>query len=327
MAKPSSKGMGGPSAETDPTRKRPGHKLRLASAAVKSGFKRYPRELIRSMRPASGGVPSGADFIRVWEEAAGGSVAPIVSWLGHCTVLLKIGGLTVLTDPVLSHRIGPRLGKLTMGLNRLQPPPVSPAELPPIDIIALSHPHFDHLDKPTLRALVSERTAVVTARKTRRLIPRGFGHVVELDWDQRCIIRGVEFSALRPAHWGARTAWDRHRGYNSYVISADGQRVFFAGDTAHTEAFAGAGPVDLAIFGIGAYHPWIHAHATPEEVWSMFTAMAGGTLLPVHHSTFRLSEEPHGEPMERLMAAAGEAGSRVIRAAPGRVVVVSRNGG
>lgn len=327
MAKSASKGVGkGPAGQTAPPKRR-GHKLRLASAALKSGLKRYPREIIQTMRKHDGHVPDSAEFVRAWEGAAGGSVTPVVSWLGHCTVLLRIGGLTVLTDPVLSHRIGPRLGRMTVGLKRLEPAPVSAADLPPIDIIALSHPHFDHLDKPTLRALVSDRTAVITARKTKRLIPRGFGQVVELDWDERCIIRGVEFSAMRPAHWGARTAWDRHRGYNSYVISADGARVLFAGDTAHTEAFAGVGPVDLAIFGIGSYEPWVHAHATPEQVWSMFTAMQGRALLPVHHSTFKMSEEPRSEPMERLLAAAAGAGDRVIRAAMGQVLVVGKNGG
>lgn len=322
MAKASSKGLGAQAAGKHTAAKRPGHKLRVASAAVQSGFRRYPSELISVMRKAESHVPDGAEFVRQWEEAVDDRRASVLAWMGHCTVLLKVGGITVLTDPVLSHRIGPRLGRKTFGLKRLGPCPVSPADLPPIDVIALSHPHFDHLDKPTLRALVRDRTVVVTARNTRRLIPRGFGHVVELDWGQHCVIKGLDFTAMQPAHWGARTAWDRHRGYNSYMMSADGKRVLFAGDTAHTEAFAGVGPVDVAIFGIGAYEPWVHAHATPEQVWSMFSDMPGRALLPVHHSTFKLSEEPLGEPMQRLLAAAGESQNRVIEPVPGRVVRV-----
>lgn len=324
MAKASSKGVGTRGAGKHQPSKRAGHKLRVASAAVQSGFRRYPREIISVMRKAESHVPDGAEFVREWDEASEDRKASVVSWLGHCTVLLRVGGMTVLTDPVLSHRIGPRVCKTTFGLKRLGPCPVSAGDLPPIDVIAVSHPHFDHLDKPTLRELVHDRTVVVTARNTKRLIPRGFGHVVELDWGQHCVIKNVDFTAMRPAHWGARTAWDRHRGYNSYVMATDGKRVLFAGDTAQTEAFAGVGPVDLAIFGIGAYEPWVHAHATPEQVWSMYSGMPGRALLPVHHSTFKMSEEPHGEPMQRLLAAAGAQHGEVIRAEPGEVVKVLR---
>src|SRR5262249_45827855 len=159
---------------------------------------------------------------------------------------------------------------------------------------------FDHLDRPTLRALASRRTTVITSRNTSRLIPRGFGRVHELDWGEDRTVEGISFKALRPAHWGARTMWDRHRGYNSYLIDAAGARLVLAGATAPPRGFGGLGRGDLAIFGMGAYEPWIHAHANPEQVWSMFSDVEGKLLLPVHHSTFKLSEEPPDEPMHRL---------------------------
>ncbi len=230
----------------------------------------------------------------------------MVSWLGHCTVLMRIGGMTVLTDPVLSHRIGVRVGPLVVGPHRQGDPAADPDTLPPIDLILVSHAHFDHLDKPTLRRLARPSVRVVTAKGTAGLIPRGFGDVMELPWGSTTEVSGLRLRAMKPAHWGARTAWDRHRQFSSYVLDAAGERVLFAGDSGHTDAFDALGPVQLGIFGIGAYRPWIDAHADPEQVMAMARAAGVRWLLPVHHSTFRLSDEPMGEPMERLLAAAGQ---------------------
>src|SRR6185369_8558322 len=188
--------------------------------------------------------------------------------------------------------------------------------LPPIDVVMLSHAHFDHLDRPSLKRLAAgpaKGATVVTAQFTRKLVPPGFGDVLELPWRQvlrlgkpGCGEGEVVVQAMQPEHWGARTAVDRHRRFNSYLLEAPGGRVLFAGDTAHTHAFDVLGPtgVDLAVFGIGAYDPWEHAHATPEQVWSMYTRLSGGSprgaLLPMHHSTFVLGREPLHEPIERL---------------------------
>ncbi|MBL8759979.1 MAG: MBL fold metallo-hydrolase [Phycisphaerae bacterium] len=217
--------------------------------------------------------------------------------------------MTILTDPVFSERIGMSLGPWTFGLRRHAPSPV--LELPPIDLILISHSHFDHLDRPTLRRLVDRHTRVITAANTRRLIPSGFGEVIELAWDRAANINGLRIAAMKPKHWGARTAWDRHRGYNSYVIEGPRAQVLFAGDTAYTDAFKGVRS-DLAIFGIGAYDPWIANHANPEQVWDMFQQMPGEFLLPIHHSTFEMSDEPAHEPMDRLVKAAGSDAARIV---------------
>lgn len=246
-----------------------------------------------------------------------------LAWLGHCTVLLRLGGLTILTDPVLSPKVGLRVGPVMVGARRLTP--LLPFDqLPPIDVVLITHAHFDHLDKPTLRRLASNHTIVVTAERTGRLVPRGFLDVLELPWGERATVRGVSLAAVRPRHWGARAGWDRHRGYNSYVLEHEGRRVLFAGDTAHTGDFAGVGPVHLAVMGIGAYDPWEHAHATPEQALAMARDAQAAHLLPVHHSTFKLSDEPLDEPMRRLRAAAGvhaPAGTpRIVEAPMGRIV-------
>lgn len=291
--------------------------LTRTASYARSGARRYPAELTRAIQQL--GAPDLA-------HAALDSTAPdaplAAAWLGHATVLLRTGGLWVLTDPVMSWRIGPRLGRITMGLQRLSPP-FDPVTLPPIDVILLSHAHYDHFDLPTLRTLARPSTRVVTAHHTRSLVPRGFGDVSELRWDQTIDIGSLSISAVRPKHWGARTAWDRHRGYNSYLIQSgtpDKARVLYAGDTAMTDAFrgiAGERGLDLSVFGIGAYDPWIDHHASPEQVWEMHTSAGGNFLLPIHHSTFRLSDEPHGEPMQRLVAAAADKADRIVGTTPG----------
>ena len=294
-------------------------RLRRMAKAARSGLKRYPRALLESVREAR----------RPRERVRGESLPDLehhdlaAVWLGHSSVLVRVGGMNILADPVFAHRIGVSMGGLTLGLPRHAPAPVREEHLPPIDLILISHAHFDHLDKPTLKRLASRRTRVITARNTARLIPRGFGEVVELDWGGSVRINDLDLSALRPAHYGARTALDRRRGYNSYILRTGSRPrsggVLLAGDTAKTDAFNHLPNLALAVFGIGSYENWEHAHATPEEAWSMFRASGAARLLPVHHSTFPMGDEHVDEPMERLLAAAGKEAERVIRAEPGAV--------
>lgn len=298
-------------------------RLALWRAGLNSSVRRYSRDVL--VRPPAlqarlAAAVTGHDLAERWRELPQGPGLAGAAWLGHCTVLLRMGGLTILTDPVLSPKIGVRVGPVMVGPRRLTPA-IPLSALPQIDLILLSHSHFDHFDKPTLRRLASPRTRVVTAARTAALVPPGFGSVHELDWGGAAEAGGVVIEALKPRHWGARAAWDRHRGYNSYLLtSRDRSRVLFAGDTAHTDAFDGLGPLELAIMGIGAYDPWEHAHATPEQALLMATAAQARYLLPVHHSTFRLSDEPAGEPMARLLAAARPDGPAVLPAQPGQVL-------
>ena len=234
------------------------------------------------------------------------------TWLGQATVLLRVGGMTVLTDPVLSSRVGVGLGLCTGGPRRLVAPGLSLRQLPKIDLILISHAHFDHLDRPTL-ARLPKKTPVVTASQTRDLIADiGFRRVAELRWGESLTFGPLTLAAHEVAHWGARTFFDHHRGYNGYTISAGRRRVLFGGDTAYHTGFQDVGPVDLAILGIGAYDPYVRAHATPEQAWAMADHARAERILPMHHSTFRLSLEPVAEPMERLMTVAGRNADRVV---------------
>lgn len=274
----------------------------------RSMLKRYPADAVSAVRRTSKGTRRD-DFAHRWQAAveSAGPADITAAWLGHCTVLLHLAGKTLITDPVLSERIGMKVGSITVGPARLNEVPVPADALPPIDLVVISHAHFDHLDRSTLKQLVSKKTEVLTASKTRTLIPRGFAHIHELRWDHTTDLQGLTFTAIKPAHWGARKAYDRHRGFNAYAINTHGQpphRLLFAGDTAMTKVFDQTGPYDLGIFGIGAYNPWHHAHATPEQVWTMARRAGVKRIMPVHHSTFKLSDEPIDEPLSRLLKAA-----------------------
>ncbi len=165
-----------------------------------------------------------------------------LAWLGHSTVLINFFGVTILTDPVLFPRVGIRLGGFTIGPKRMIAPALSFPQLPQIDLVLLSHAHFDHLDLRTLRCF-DESTSVITARATSDLLKRTrFSNVTELRWGETRTLgtaKGeIEITAFPVRHWGARTQHDTHRGYNGYLIERNGRRVLFAGDTAMTDNFA-----------------------------------------------------------------------------------------
>lgn len=237
------------------------------------------------------------------------------AWIGHSTVLIRVDGFTILTDPVFSTRIGIGIGPFTLGMKRLVDPALSLSELVVPDLILLSHAHMDHLDRPSLRKLENLGTTVVTAPGTSDLLRvKRYRAVQELRWDATTQVGPARIRAIEVNHWGARTRTDVHRGYNGYLIETARHRIVFGGDTANTDAFRKirtSKPVDLAIMPIGAYDPWIHAHCNPEQALVMANQTRAEFVLPVHHRTFKLSNEPYDEPIERLLLAAGSAQDRV----------------
>jgi L-ascorbate metabolism protein UlaG (beta-lactamase superfamily) len=239
-----------------------------------------------------------------------------VAWLGHSTVLLKIDGFTILTDPVLGERCGIRMGPVTVGIKRMVAPALLKPQLPHIDLILLSHAHFDHFDLPTLRSLERATTDVVTAKYTSDLLRvQRYHRVQEVGWNERVRVGPLSILGLPVKHWGARMRTDVHRGFNGYLIERGRHRLVFGGDTAWTDSFRvlrSSRPVELAILPIGAYDPWIHVHCNPEQAWRMGNDCGAEHLLPVHHQTFRLSREPYLEPVERFVAAAGGHPDRVV---------------
>lgn len=235
-----------------------------------------------------------------------------VAWLGHATVLINFYGTWLLTDPVLRSRVGVRVAGLTIGPRRMVHPALRVGELPPLDAVLISHSHMDHCDMATLKRLPRNTHAVV--QKGNRDLVRRFRSVDDLAWGEAVEVGGARIEAIEVNHWGARRLTDKHRGYGGFLVEKNGRALVFGGDTAYTRAFSGLRhrvSVDLAILPIGAYDPWIYAHANPEQSWDMARQMGADFILPMHHSTFRLSREPVGEPIERLEKIAGREAWRI----------------
>jgi L-ascorbate metabolism protein UlaG (beta-lactamase superfamily) len=233
-----------------------------------------------------------------------------VCWLGHSTVLINFYGVRILTDPVFSTWIGVNMGLATLGPKRYVAPALTFAQLPPVDVVLLSHAHRDHLDLPSLERFPSS-TFAVTARATRDLLAATpLRRAISLGWaDQttfKCGSGDLRIEAFEVKHWGRRWPSEQERGYNGYLLTREGRTLLFAGDTAYTTLFAKLrprGPFDLAIMPIAAYNPWIRNHCTPEEAVTMADLAGARFIVPVHHQTFKLSDEPLGEPLARLQAA------------------------
>ena len=242
-----------------------------------------------------------------------------LAWLGHATVLINFYGTWLLTDPALRSHVGVGIAGFTIGPRRIVAPALGIESLPQLDAVLVSHAHMDHCDKGTLRRL-PRRTHIVTQSSNRDLFTR-FRDVDELGWGDAVEINGARIEALEVNHWGARKLTDKHRGYGGFLIQKGGRSLVFGGDTAYTTAFGrlkSRSRIDVAILPIGAYNPYIHAHASPEQSWSMRREMGATYIFPIHHSTFRLSSEPVGEPIERLYNVAGRESWRVAVSEPGQ---------
>ena len=254
------------------------------------------------------------------EPAAWPDDALTAAWLGHSTVLVNFYGVNILTDPVLGARAGLALGPLVVGPKRYVAAALTPQELPRIDLVLLSHAHMDHFDLRTLGRLRAG-PRVVTARHTADLLrgTRLRRHATELGWGEQVRLPlghtgdsardEVEIEAFEVRHWGARLRSDDHRGYNGYILRRHGRAMLYAGDTASTPLFgqlrgrggsASGGRFDLGIFPIGAYDPWIGSHCTPEQAVEMADAAGVRFVMPVHHQTFKLSQEPMDAPIRRF---------------------------
>ena len=239
------------------------------------------------------------------------------TWIGHSTVLLQVGAMNVLTDPVWSERASP---VSFAGPRRLVPPAIPLASLPPIDVVLLSHDHYDHLDAPTVRHLAAGHPAarwVAPLGVGELLTSLGVSQVVELDWWQSTQAADTTITAVPAQHFSGRSLLDRDQTlWAGFVIAAEGWRVYFAGDTGYHPAFAEIGkrlgPFDLTLMPIGAYAPrWFMrpVHMDADEAVAAAVDVAAGTgtavppMLATHWGTFRLTDEPMDEPPRRAAEA------------------------
>ncbi|MCU0245326.1 MAG: MBL fold metallo-hydrolase [Bryobacter sp.] len=288
----------------------------LAYRAVPTFWRQFAADLKREILP-----PRRRPDPRKWPDTG-----LHAAWLGHATVLVKMDGYTLITDPVLFDRCGLDLRVATLGLKRLVAPALEVEALPHVDLVLLSHAHMDHLDTPTLRALASRSREVVTAHATSDLIDvPAWKNVRELAWNEEAQVGPLRIRAIPVRHWGARMRRDDWRGYNGYVIESGRRRVLFAGDTAETDTFRALRTrrdFDLALMPIGAYNPWIRVHCNPEQAWRMAEDAGAPRVMPIHHQTFPLSREPFHEPIERMLACARGDEARVAARAVGDEVTV-----
>ncbi len=233
-----------------------------------------------------------------------------LTWAGHASWVVRIGGLTVLTDPVWSRRI------------LATPPRVTPVgvpweRLPPVDAVVISHNHYDHLDAPTLRRLPARTALFVPAGLADWFRRRGFTRVTELDWWEAAVLDGVRFDFVPAHHWSRRTLTDTCRSlWGGWVLTdPGGQRVYFAGDTGYGHWFGEIGRrhrgVDVALLPIGAYEPrplLRGVHTDPEEAVRACGDLGARVMAPMHWGAFLLSAEPPLEPLTRVLAAWRAAG-------------------
>lgn len=239
-------------------------------------------------------------------------------WISHSTVLINFYGIWILTDPVFSIRVGPDLGLATIGPKRYVMPALKLEELPAIDLVLLSHAHYDHTDIASLRKLGNVPN-IITAKITSDILQKAdITTPRELGWNESVEILTkngtLKITAIEVQHWGRRWPDNTYRGYNGYIIEREGKRILFAGDTAYADYFSNYrlnGGYEVAIMPIGAYNPWIRSHCTPEQAVQMANAAGAKYIVPVHHKTFKLSDEPLDEPIQRFEAALSKEPERI----------------
>jgi L-ascorbate metabolism protein UlaG (beta-lactamase superfamily) len=236
-----------------------------------------------------------------------------LTFIGHASFFVQIGGQNVIIDP--------NFARWLFVLKRLRQPGVRLRDLPPIDLVLVTHAHFDHLHRPSLRAIV-QQARIRNAAPPSIVVPHhvldlvsdlGFGDVVELDWWNSYRHRELTVTHVPSRHWGARIIKDSHRGYGGYVLRDGKHSLYHAGDTAYFSGFREIGQrlaPELALLPIGAYNPpsFRNVHANPADATRAFLDLNARWMVPMHYGTFKLSHEPMDEPLQLLEQEAKAAG-------------------
>lgn len=221
-----------------------------------------------------------------------------ITWIGHASFLVQTPEHSILIDP--------NWAKWLKVIKRLRQPGLEIHDLPAIDLVLVTHAHFDHLDRKTLRAVASDQAIVVPEHVGGLVQGLGFNQVRELRQWEKFEIGDLKVTLTPALHWGARVLHDSHRGFGGFHIEYAGRSVFHCGDSAWFEGFTEIGerlPVEIALLPIGAYEAPTKrdVHMNPEQAIDAFLQLKARTFVPMHFGTFRLSYEPLHEPPERLI--------------------------
>lgn len=228
-----------------------------------------------------------------------------LTFIGHSSFFVQMGGQNVLLDP----NFAPWL----FLLKRLRKPGVRVRDLPPIDLVLVTHAHFDHLHRPSLRTIV-QHTLRLRGKAPTLVVPHHlfdlvsdlqFDEIVELEWWNSYRHGALTVTHVPSRHWGARVLKDSHRGYGGYVLRAGKHSMYHAGDTAYFSGFREIGQrlsPEVALLPIGAYHPenFRNVHTSPADATRAFLDLKSRWMVPMHYGTFRLSHEPMDEPLQLL---------------------------
>ncbi len=246
---------------------------------------------------------AGANAAAVFPELKDGEIA--ITWIGHASFLIQTAGLNLLIDP--------NWAKWLKVIKRMKHPGLALHDLPNIDLVLVTHAHFDHLDRKTLREVADQQPIVVPFEVGNLVHDLGFHSVHELHYWEHYQHGPLKITLTPCHHWGARMLHDSHRGFGGFVIEVNGRAIFHCGDTAYFDGFREIGErhsIDVALMPIGAYDPpsGREVHMNPEEALRAFVELGAKRMVPMHYGTFRLSYEPLNEPPERLMSCARERG-------------------
>jgi L-ascorbate metabolism protein UlaG (beta-lactamase superfamily) len=279
------------------------------------GERRHPRAPLPAIDPRPAWTKPPASGLRA-------------TWLGHSTVLLEMDGVRVLTDPVWGARASP---SRLVGPKRFQPVPVTLAQLPAIDLVVISHDHYDHLDYPTIRKLARTRVPFVTTLGVgAHLEAWGIApeRITELDWWETHCLPGSELrvTATPSQHFSGRSLGGRNDTlWASFVIQSARHSAFFSGDTGLTTEYRRiaerCGRFDLVMLEVGAFHPsWGDIHLGPENALKALQLLGGGSFLPVHWGTFNLAMHAWDAPPETLLKLAPAQGVQLLMPQLGEAV-------
>ena len=267
--------------------------------------------LLRKAWTSLVGRGSSAPFVAYDPDAL--KENPSITWIGHATMLVRMDGVTLLTDPMFSERASPIA---FLGPKRLVPPGVPLDTLPPIDFVTLSHSHYDHTDLPSIAALAKRGTRFIVPLRMGELVRDEGGEAVELDWWDSIDIGPVRVYCVPVQHFSGRTLTDTNeRLWAGWVVVGPTRRFFHAGDTGYFEGFKEIGerlgPIDLAALPIGAYEPEAimrFVHENPAEALQTALDVRAARVVGMHYGTFDLTDEPPDEPPRVLRAEADKRG-------------------